>query len=292
MLALKRSETVVLTPKMAQEFANMPHSPGERPYDPKRTEWLKQRFYSGMFYAPTFATFTFRKERRKLRVNGQHTSTMLCQLTKDEFPKDKNVLMVEFEGDTEEDLIVAFQQFDQRESGRSTADTYWSHLAKHPDLLKDSSVIRDRVSKIVDGMAFAYSSVYGNQGVAGAHERAKLIHVHPEFVRDGCRVMTTKLLSSRPVVAAMLTTYTKNRKALEDFWVQVRDETHPDSTHPTRVLSRWLVEAKSNTSARKAEKLTPRGIYACCIHAWNAFRRGTSTALRYYKGSELPEPVA
>lgn len=32
-----------------------------------------------------------------------------------------------------------------------------------------------------------------------------------------------------------------------------------------------------------------REVYVRCIHAWNAFRRGDATALRYYKNAPLPK---
>ena len=58
---------------------------------------------------------------KRLRMNGQHSSNMLCGLNGD-FPKGLKVHIDEYEVPNKTSLALLFRQFDDRKSNRSPTD--------------------------------------------------------------------------------------------------------------------------------------------------------------------------
>ena len=70
------SESVPLTRELAEEFRDMPKSATERDYDPKRVDRLKKKWQDGRLVP--FHWATARLHGKELRMNGQHSTDMLC----------------------------------------------------------------------------------------------------------------------------------------------------------------------------------------------------------------------
>ena len=297
MLTLVSDRKEPLTIEATRKFANgngMLVSPGERSYEPSRTQWLKNKFYEGTLYAPVWATFRFRNDpSHPIRVNGQHSSAMFAQIPKDDFPQGRSITLHEWEGDTHDDLVACFQQYDQRNSARTTNDTYWAHRAQFSELVGAESLTRSKLGMIVDGLSFFYSKVMRVRQCRNADERGKLVAQHPDFVLAVVPMIESKHMKGRTIIAAMLATHIKSSTSLDKFWSLVRDGSHADHEHPTRSLNKRLIAVAAMTQEQRAKEFTyhPDGLYHACIHAWNAVRRNQKTALRVYKDKDYPEPV-
>lgn len=292
MLRLVSKKEVPLTLELARQFANMERSPGECEYSPSHVNWLKQKFYEGLLYAPTWGLYRSKGSTVSVRVNGQHSSSMYCQLPKEDFPKGATVTMHEWEGDKHDDLVECFQQYDQSNVSRASSDTYWAHRAQFPELVKVESLTRTKLGVIVDGLSYFYSRVMRVRKCTTPNEKGKLIAVHPDFVAAVSPIVDSKLLKGRSVIAAMLATHIKSGAALDKFWTAVRDGSNPDPEHPTRKLGDLLKEVVGMTKEKRLAqyRTTNDGIYHACVHAWNAWRDGRRTGLHVYKDKDFPDP--
>jgi hypothetical protein len=99
-----------------------------------------------------------------------------------------------------------------------------------------------------------------------------------------------------PVVAAMNATFQKNKKDADAFWTLVRDGSGPNHKSPDRVLNKFLltkyVNKAGGVTSRSAKALAaPREMYVKCLHAWNAWRKDTTTDLKYHAQGKIPAAV-
>ena len=78
MFTLAKSEVLPLTPDLARQFKDMDPSPTERDLNPARLKMLRDKADKGLLI--TFNWSTALLGDRRLRVNGQHSSNMLCEL--------------------------------------------------------------------------------------------------------------------------------------------------------------------------------------------------------------------
>lgn len=276
------SKIVPLTRELAEEFATMRSTPGERRLTPKRKNYLLQKFNDGAFHSPVWASATVNGIR--YRANGQHSSTMLAELNGN-FPVGLPVHVMEFECDGMPDLADLFGQFDAKDSARSVNDIITSHGRIHPELDKISS---SDIGRAVASLAY----LMGVTRKIGAEERAQLVHAHVQFIVWAHPYLGVRKLSRAPVIAAIHKTWFKNEPAAADFWTRVKEEDHPEVDHPSRVLATFLRDSiVSDRQSKAAMRFSPDSFYIKCIHAWNAYRGGHRTALRVHDGSSFPEPM-
>src|SRR5215475_6979854 len=85
---LVKSDVCDLTPQLAEEFSKLDPSPTERELNPARIRHLKMKAEAGQLV--TFHWSVARLGDKRLRMNGQHSSTMLCGLN-GHFPKGLKV---------------------------------------------------------------------------------------------------------------------------------------------------------------------------------------------------------
>jgi hypothetical protein len=97
------------------------------------------------------------------------------------------------------------------------------------------------------------------------------------------------------VVAAMFLTWSRSRRAACEFWQAVRDESGAHQKMPDRVLARYLltktVKNGSTNSRVTSGVAVPREMFVKCIHAWNAWRKDTTTDLKYHAQAKIPAAV-
>lgn len=277
-----KDEIVPLTRTLAEDFATMRGVPGERKLSNARQNFLRARYDDGKFHTPVWAVAVLGGVRH--RVNGQHSSNMLLSLN-GHFPIDRRVHLMEFSCDSQEDLAELFAQFDAKDSARSYSDILTSHGRIHAEL---NDVSPTSMATAVSGIAYALNL---NKKV-GTDERARLVHAHQGFVIWANPFVKFRGISRAPVVGAMFDTYHKSRDAATEFWTLVKDESHADVNHPSRVLSRFLRDAiVQEKEHRGAKKWSPRAFYTKCVHAWNAYRRGQRTQLKCYDTENAPDIV-
>lgn len=280
--------TQPLTMELAVEFSTMPEIKGERGLKKKRLEFLKDRIRDGLFHSPTWAVAFVRGKR--FRINGKHSSTALSQ-SKDCFPQGLHVAIEEFQCESESDLAELFEQFDNSESVRDTVEVLNAHARVEP-LLSDVAI--SSIRRAVDGVAMEYHMRGGLRLTKG--ERAAIVHTHQDFIIWFQRFASDSVMSLSTVAGAVYATWAKDAVAALEFWSLVKSEEHPDVTHPTRQLSRWLREVRASKvhNASATRRYTNSGFYERCIHAWNCYRRGgRMKQLRAYsdKKGQIATPI-
>jgi hypothetical protein len=75
---LVKSEVCDLTPELAQQFRELDPSPTERELNAARIKHLKTKAEAGQLV--TFHWSVAKLGDKRLRMNGQHSSNMLCDL--------------------------------------------------------------------------------------------------------------------------------------------------------------------------------------------------------------------
>ena len=94
---LVRAEVKDLTPELAEQFRDLEASPTERSLDPSRVRHLREKAQAGQLV--TFNWSTAQLSGRTLRMNGQHSSKMLCDLNGN-FPEGVEVHLDTYEVDS------------------------------------------------------------------------------------------------------------------------------------------------------------------------------------------------
>jgi hypothetical protein len=90
--------------------------------------------------------------------------------------------------------------------------------------------------------------------------------------------------------------FSKCKRDAQEFWLAVRDGTGVTPKTPDRVLNRFLLSRGVAPNAgpghrRRQATATTREMYVRCIHGWNAWRRDTTTDLKYHAQAKIPAAV-
>jgi hypothetical protein len=265
-----------LTRTLTEETATMTEFVGDRDKSKARLNTLRAKLDEGVFFAPRWAYVTVGGKR--YRINGKHSAHVLDEAN-GHFPKDMKVVIDEWECDTDIDLAHLFAQYDNPISSRTATDVAGAHAKIHPELrgIKNTYIV-----KIMAGVSAHLNGIDTTRSVK-AEDRANLVHDYPGYVHDFSSFKTPWIISRLGAAAAMFASWCANQSEAFTFWNLVSTESHPDTSHPTRVLAAWLKEISLAKS-----KPPHRETYTRCAHAWNAFRRGETTNLRYVKNGPLP----
>lgn len=283
MFAQTGVKIVPLTRKFAKEFSDLPAYSGDRNRETTvgraRIAWLERLVNEGKFHSPKWATAKLGKE--VYRVNGGHSSYMLSSLNGN-FPTGLRAVVEEFQCDTDRDLAELFSQFDNRFSVRSDTDKIRAHIAVEESL---GEVSPTDTRNAIRGIAFAISSG-GDGSRLEPDEVIGLVHTHSEFILWARCYMRKRLMRGAPCAGAIYSTYSVDEDDARVFWDLVMEENHENPEHPTRKLARFLRDQIS----KDVKHVDGRGVYAKCIHAWNAYRQRLGTDLKYFPKSDLPRP--
>jgi hypothetical protein len=295
---LLNTEVKSLTPELALVFRDMTPSPTERDLNPGRLKHLRQKADAG--YLTVFSWAIAKIGDRLVRINGQTSSTMLCQLN-GSFPEGLMVNVSTYEVDDDFALAMLFKQFDDRRSARGCADISGSFQNSVPVLRE----IPKGVGKIgIEGIAW-YRWEAQRAPVQSGDDIYSLFFdeaYHPfllwlgELFKEGIG----HELKSRAVIASLYATYSANFGAQKEdarlFWALVaRGGVEYEDDAPATVLSEWLKAATDKTLPRDPRKIiTPHALYSACIYAWNMSRRGKAmkrVKCDVVKGEPLIAPV-
>jgi hypothetical protein len=282
---------VKLTHGLALKFRDMTACREDRPLRPSRMALLRDIVRDDQMRPPEWATAVCEETGEEYRVNGKHTSTLFAELGPDGC-EGRHVIVSRYACDTLEDVARLYCTFDSKVSARSAGDINRVFAGSHPQL---AGLPSRTVNVAVTGLAYRrWEKGYGSHP---ADERAELLLANVPFVvwlhdifadPDG---EGAGLLKRGPVVAAMARTYERAREQAGTFWAAVRDASGPNHRTADRVLSKYLLSTSvdsgegSRCGRRKAE---PREMYVKCLHAWNAWRRGVTTDLKYFPDSKTP----
>lgn len=273
---LVKSECVPLTFNLAQEFHDMTPSPTERELDPRRVRHLREKAEAGVL-----VTFHWAKARfngRWMRINGQHSSSMLCELNGN-FPGNLYAHIDEYQVDGPEGLALLFRQFDDRKSGRSPRDVSGAYQGLYAPL---ADVPREAAKLAVEGVVWWRRSIEGQPVPSGDDQYSLFgeigLHSFIQWVGQVFTIKTPELRRAQ-IVSAMYATFIANESEARTFWETVaRGGQDFDDNDPTRQLSCWYLRAKQR-GLKKPPK--PAEFYQAGIYAWNAHREGkTLTSVR------------
>jgi hypothetical protein len=243
-------------------------SPTERELNPHRMKHLREKADAQQLVTFHWAKALF--DGKPVRVNGQHSATMLCELDGN-FPANLMAHIDEYQVETIDGLAMLFRQFDDRTSGRSPSDVAGAYQNLYP-ALRD---VKKPVGKLgIQGVVWYRRHVIADPGVPSGDDRYKLFNVvdlqHFLVWLNGVLDLKTPELKREPVIAAIYATFIANEREARPFWETVaRGGTDFDEDDPTTVLDTWLKETKEE---RGAEKIPPGKFFQACIYAWNAAR--------------------
>lgn len=267
---LLQSEVKPLTLELATAFRDLEPSPTERDLNPSRLKMLRDKAENGLLI--TFHWAKARMGGKWLRVNGQHSATMLAELN-GAFPDGLRVHLDEYEVDGPKGLAALFRQFDDRKSGRTAADVAGAYQNLEP-ALRD---VPKPIGKIgVEGVAWFNRHVEGVPVAPGDGQyhlfNEPPLHIYLRWLGEVFSIKTPEL-KRVPVLAAMYATFVANEGEARKFWDQVaRGGAEYEDNAATTVLDNWLKAAKEGED----DKLKPAQYYQGCIYAYNAYREGKS----------------
>jgi hypothetical protein len=290
-------KTVRVTNKLAKEWVEMGAAHVDRPLSERRMQVYEKIMAAGGFRPVAWAKAYCKETGQWYRVNGKHTSTLYSTADLKNLP-DQYVVVEEYEADTVEDVARLYATFDSRSQTRTVGDINRSFAAAIPEL----APMTDRLINLAVG-ALAFNIWPTTEGgFAGKAykqpvERAELLFDHvPEVVWLNQILPNTASrnhLWRMPVAAAMIGTWGKSKAAATEFWTAVRDETGGNPDLPDRKLARWLLTIGADgtgkhTRTRVRYRPEAREFYVRSIHAWNAWRAGKTTELKYYTQADIP----
>lgn len=279
--------------RIAKQFHEMPGAPGDRGFRESRRDKIASAITERTFRVGNFASVHCKQNGITYRANGKHTSRVITELN-GKTPDDLEILVERYEADTLQDVAQLYATFDQPWSVRNTCDINRAFAGAIEDLHGVPSRI---INLAVTGIAIVESNC--NAYSTPVEVRAAALNENAEFVlwlndMIGKSTKESSYLRRSAVVAAMYATWRKAKKAATQFWTLVLNATGPEKTSPDRVLNFYLVthvlrNSKDSKPVGNAE--TPRSMFCRCIHAWNAWRKGKTTELRYFPAVEIPSAV-
>jgi hypothetical protein len=267
---LVKAEIRDLTPELAEEFRNLEPSPTERELNPMRLKHLKTKAEAGQLV--TFHWSVARLGEKRLRMNGQHSSNMLCGLN-GQFPKGLKVHIDEYEVPNKSSLALLFRQFDDRKSNRSPGDVASAYQGLYDEL---HDVPKGPAKMAVEGASWYDRNVEELPPVSGDDQYIRFgepgLHGFIRWVGEMFTIKTPEL-RRQTIVAAMYGTFTKNEVEARKFWAEVaRGGEEYAENAPSTILDAWLKAMAEKRGAKTEVK--PANLYQGCVYAWNAYREG------------------
>lgn len=260
---------VSITRELAQYIASLPASPTERPLDRSRLTFLEKKAEAGLLVP--FQWAIARMDEKVFRVNGQTSSSVLANLP-GEFPLGLKGSMAEFEVDDVEGLVLAWRQYDARESSRSALHIYGAYQGIVDDL---QGVTPARGKLAIEAIAWNLTMVEKVPVPKGddvyTMALTTMYHGFMQWV-DTMLDGNAPEIKHKAIVAAMFATWSRDETACQEFWRLVSRGGDPyNPEHPATILFAWL-------AAIREKKLKahpgPGQLYQGCLYAWRAFTDG------------------
>jgi hypothetical protein len=290
---IEKPRTVIASKALVKEFAEMEPAPYDRPLSERRLQVYERILRNGEFRTVIWASAVCVETGAVYRVNGKHTAVLLSK--QDPLP-EFHVTVERYQCDRLSDVAKLYNTFDSNLSSRTVSDINAAFAATLPEI---RGVPHRMVNLAVGAVASAKWSEGELRRIPPA-ERAEELVDNTDFVLwlhsflpavsgSGPHRHIVRL----PVVQAMYSTFRKAKNDSDKFWRAVKEEDAPDRDDPSRVLARYLVRVAMGggrvSGLKEGKKLvTGREIYVKCLHAWNAWRKGETTALNYHPKSPVP----
>lgn len=283
-------KVVRITKKLAEEFRDMTPSPGDRNLSDKRRSRLQSHVTKHTMRPCVWAKVYCKADSKTYRVNGQHTSTVMAEANGE--AKGLFAFVELYEADSLEDVASLYSTFDARFNSRSQNDLNrsFSHSVETLD-----DIPGPIINVAISGLSFA---LWGESGSAAAapETRAALIPANAGFIlwlhdRTSELGKDIRIVKRAPITAAMYRTYEKDKKAATEFWDAVIHGSGSDFRSPDRKLHKYLLGTAIRSSSTERQRAGRREMYVKALHAWNAWRRGASSDLKFFANAEDPKVI-
>jgi hypothetical protein len=260
-----------LTRDMVKAYRDMPASPVEREINKGHVKHLREKAEAGRLVSFHWVTAeTVQKPGTILRINGQHSSTMLDEMD-GLMPSGLKVIREHYVCDNDDAVALLFQQWDDRKSSRSSADVAGVYQGLQ-DALHD--VPRAYGKLAIDGYIWHQRYVEKVPTLVGdiAYSLFRDSNLHP-FIKWFASLHNSKTreMQLKAVTAAIYGTYVANESAAKPFWEEVSRCGDPDQEDlPTTALDLWLRGIYEGTI--EPEMFGAANYYQGCVYCWNLAR--------------------
>jgi hypothetical protein len=280
-----KTETAPLTLEIAKHYDRMPTLKGDRNPDSSRGKTRVGHLFEllrlGVFHSPVWSTVQITSEKgKKYRVDGGHSARMLVNAGA-YFPENLHVTLRYFRAPTIDSAIDLYEQFNSAFSTRTTTDLIKNRAAYERQL---KNIAPTYISRAIYGIGCHFKL----RNPEEEFEVLDYIRLYPDFINWSSEFIKKRWLSVIGVIGAMYSTWIFSKPLSTEFWTMVHEETGLNLKCPTRTLSKFLQETSYDKN--KMRQWPKRAIYVKCHHAWNAWRDGNSTLLKYIVGAPLPDP--
>lgn len=280
--------TLRVTARLAKEFAEMDAAHVDRPLSERRLQVYRRVRAEGGFRPVAWAKAWCKETGQYYRVNGKHTSTLFSD---GDNPDNLYVTVEDYNCDTLEDVAKLYATFDSQSQTRTTADINRSFAAVIPELAGFDSRF---INLVVSALNLSPTDPEHVQGTPA--ERAEVLFDNVELVLWLKDVMGDRKKSHHlhrvAVVAAIIASYRKAKGPAAEFWAAVRDETGPTPDVPDRKLAKFLTTTVAHKSAHAGApsrfRISGREYFVKCARAWNAWRKGEGTDMKYSPTHKIP----
>ena len=280
------------TPTFAKKLLEYNDYVAQRNLSSPKVDYLTNKMRTGDFTFASIAIATTTDGRKHI-MNGQHQLNTVVQTGIAQDGVLHEFILEGKEGEPE--LANIFAQYDTSGS-RTGAQVAWAFGAAY----KIQSLGKSCVSRCASALAWIeWGDTYHRKS---KDERARLL----QKARPACKFVGHAAFNGHdadsthiqrvPVMAAMMRTFEVDAADAEKFWGDVRDGQMLKVNSPQLKIRDWLrrhgVGAVRNSSAAiPGGKACYKEVYDRCLQAWNAYRKGGDTSLRYYADKPSPTPV-
>lgn len=271
-------DEVEFTKAKAFAFLELKTFDGERTVRERHVQFLFDEWAAGRFLFQNVILASARLGNDEYRINGQHTCWMRVNVPERNEPLKSTIRCMVYSVATEDQLRSLYSAFDRGAPrtvghisrvlmmGGTTADGIPPALINQliagfkvyftPDKWK-----REQMS-INDWIGMIESNFSTNFGLVG------------RFLASHCAEARFSKRSS--VIAAMLTTFEKNVKAAEEFWVPVLNGVNLQSKTDPRYQLRRYLDSHGHSIMGGMDKVSQEEMFCVCITQWNHWRDGNS----------------
>jgi hypothetical protein len=254
---------------------------GQRKFRPVHCNELCEEITDGHFLTGDIALAILKyDDGRKALVNGQHQLRAVIKTG-----NSISVVYQEYSCQTPGDLSDLYSRFD-------------NHLARSlGDIITPEAVALGVTWKQAIVRLVVSAAVLDNE--KRRMKKIEKIKLLSYYLKQGAFIdflmkdsISCFHMHRAPVVRAIMNTWDKDKQAARTFWEAVRDGVGLPKNAPALILRNYLMSTgltKSRTT--KTSTATTREMYVKSIHAWNAFRTGTRTNLKYYIDTPVPKII-
>jgi len=276
MFEIKSRELVIIDPGYAAKLLNINTYEKQRPLSVSHVHNLCEAIKSGEFHSGEIAIAVDELTGKQTLMNGQHQLNAVLQSGK---PIHATITVATCSTISDESNF--FSQFDVHKA-RSIADVVRSEI---------HSLNVDWNKRTGPLMAHGLAILAGSKCSETKHHRARRVSKHinaGDFVNQFMS-SDNKHLHRGPVVSGIIATYFKDADDALIFWNAVASGEMLAKNDQRLKLRTFLVQS-SGSSGRKTAA-TIKEIRSKINIAWNAWRKGVPTNLKYSAENRIPRLV-